>query len=170
MPADTENARLELDRYRAETDRLRATLDQERLALEHQRTDLDRYRAQLDLERDQRRPMFEAVIRFAEMTVRSLLILNIASVLGLLALVSNATGRFGALNLRPALIAFGAGAVLAVVTAAFSYVAQSSFAVSEGQDTSHQLGQSFKYGAMISAGSSLVAFFAGVGMAALALP
>jgi hypothetical protein len=163
MPADADSARLELDRYRAETDRLRASLDQERLALE-------RYRAQLDLERDQRRPMFEAVIRFSEMTVRSLLILNIASVLGLLALVSNATGRFGALNLRPALIAFGAGAVLAVVTAAFSYVAQSSFAVSEGQDASHQLGQSFKYGAMISAGSSLVAFFAGVGMAALALP
>jgi hypothetical protein len=163
MPADAESARLELDRYRAETDRLRATLDQERLALE-------RYRAQLDLERDQRRPMFEAVIRFAEMTVRSLLILNIASVLGLLALVSNATGRFGALNLRPALIAFGAGATLAVVTAAFSYVAQSSFAVSEGTDGPHQLGQSFKYAAVISAASSLIAFFAGVGLAALALP
>jgi hypothetical protein len=162
MPADAESARLELDRYRAETDRLRATLDQERLALE-------RYRAQLDLERDQRRPMFEAVIRFAELTVRALLILNVASVLGLIALVSNATSRSGSLNLRPALIAFGAGAVLAVVTAAFAYVAQSSYAVSEGQDRWHQLGQSFKYAAMICAVASLVAFFAGVGMAALAL-
>jgi hypothetical protein len=170
MPADAESARVELERYRAETDRLRATLDQDRLALERHRAELDRYRAQLDLERDQRRPMFEAVIRFAEMTVRSLLILNVASALGLIALVSNATGRAGSLNLRPALIAFGAGATLAVVTAAFSYVAQSSFAVSEGQDAPHQLGQSFKYAAMICAVSSLVAFFAGVGMAALALP
>jgi hypothetical protein len=104
------------------------------------------------------------------MTVRSLLILNVASALGLIALVSNATGRFGALNLRPALIAFGAGATLAVVTAAFSYIAQSAFAASEGQDTSHRLGQSFRFGAIISAGASLVAFFAGIGMAALALP
>lgn len=162
MPADADSARLELDRYRAETDRLRATLDQERLSLE-------RYRAQLELEREQLRPMFEAVIRFAEMTVRSLLILNVASLLGLIALVSNATGRTGTLNLRPALIAFGAGATLAVVTAAFSYVSQSAYAVSEGRDAPHQLGQSFRYAAMICAVSSLVAFFAGVGFAALAL-
>lgn len=169
MPADADSARTELERYRAETDRMRATLDQERVALERHRTELDRYRTQLDIERDQRRPMFEAVIRFAEMTVRSLLILNVASALGLIALASNATGRGGSLNLKPALIAFGAGAVLAVVTAAFSYVAQSSYAISEGQDPSHKLGQSFKYAAMVCAVASLVIFFAGVGIAALAL-
>ena len=84
MPADAESVRIELERYRAETDRLRATLDEERLALERHRADLDRYRAQLEFQNSQRRPMFEAVIRFAEMTVRSLLILNGVAALALL--------------------------------------------------------------------------------------
>jgi hypothetical protein len=170
MPADTENARIELERYRAETDRLRATLDQERLALERHRADLDRYRAQLDTESGQRRTMSEAIVRFAEMTVRSLLILNGAAAISLLVFVGNAAARSGLPNLRPALIAFGAGAVLSVVTAAFFYVAQSSYAVSDGQDQSYKLGQSFRYAAMACAVCGLLAFFAGVGMTATAIP
>jgi hypothetical protein len=170
LPADAESARIELDRYRAETDRLRATLDEERLALERHRVDLDRYRAQLDFQNSQRRPMFEAVIRFAEMTVRSLLILNGVAAIALLTFVGNAAARAGALNFRLALIAFGAGAVLSVVTAAFFYVAQSSYAVSEGQDRSHKLGQIFRHAAMTCGFFGLVAFFVGVGMAATAMP
>jgi hypothetical protein len=170
MPADSENARFELERYRAETDRLRATLDQERLALERHRADMDRYRAQLDAEGSQRRSMSEAIVRFAEMAVRSLLILNGASALALLVFVGNAGARAGSLNLKPALVAFGAGAVFSVVTAAFFYVAQSSYAVSDGQDRSYQLGQSFRYAAMTCAFFGLVAFFVGIGLSATAIP
>jgi hypothetical protein len=170
MAADAESARVELERYRAETDRLRATLDQERLELEKHRADLDRYRAKLDTETNQRRPMFEAVIRFAEMSVRSLLILNGGAALALLTFATSAALRGGTLGFKTALLAFGAGAALSVVTAAFSYLAQSYYAVSEGQDQAHKLGQIFRHAGMICAVLGLAAFFAGVGLVASALP
>ena len=170
MPADAESARIELDKYRAETDRLRATLDQERLELERHRADLDRYRAKLEVENNQRRPMFEAVIRFAEMSVRSLLVLNGGAALGLLIFATSAAARGGSLTFKTALIAFGAGAVLSVTTAAFSYVAQSSYAVSEGQDRAHRMGQVFRYAAMTCAVFGLAAFFVGIGWVSMALP
>ena len=170
MPADAESARIELERYRAETDRLRATLDQERLELEKHRADLDRYRAKFDTESNQRRPMFEAVIRFAEMSVRSLLILNGGAALALLTFATSAALRGGTLGFKTALLAFGAGAALSVVTAAFSYLAQSYYAVSEGEDRSHKLGQVFRQAGMTCAVFGLAAFFTGVGLVASALP
>ena len=106
---DVEIARLELER--------------ERLALERDRTNLEIQRLQVEA----LRPGIDAVIRFAEIGIRSLLILNGGAALALLSFASSASSRNEPVTFKTSLCAFGAGAALSVLTAGLSYAAQSAY-------------------------------------------
>jgi hypothetical protein len=151
--ASLERTRLDLDRYRAETERYRA--------------ELDRYRAEVE---GRYRPLFEATIRFAEMYVRSLLVLNGGAALGLLTFVSSAAARGGSGNYKPALLAFGSGAALAVLTAGFSYVAQFCYSNSSGDDWKIKIGYGVHIAAACWGTFALAAFGVGIWQAASGIP
>jgi hypothetical protein len=101
----------------------RLQLEQERLALERERSALERARLQVEMIR----PGIDAVIRFAEIGIRSLLILNGGAALALLSFASSASSRNEPVTFKASICAFGAGAALSVLTAGLSYASQSAY-------------------------------------------
>lgn len=76
---------------------------------------------------------FEATMRFAELAVRSLLILNGGAALGLLTFASNQSKNGGApIDYADAILFFGVGAALSVLSAGLSYLAQCYFTRENG--------------------------------------
>ena len=84
--------------------------------LEMYRADLDRYKAQVEAQKPNR----EAVIKFAELAIRSLLLLTGGAAVALLAFA----GHRDVPNLATAIELFGWAASGAVLTAGASYLAQ----------------------------------------------
>jgi len=140
-------------------------IDRARLALEHHRSELDRYRAELDrfrIDMEARRPVYDGAIRFAEMTIRSLLILNGGATLGLFTIAGNADK----LGLKPKVddlswmaIAFGAGAALAVITAFMAYVTQILYIEITPDERANRIGNRCRYVAVFAGVLSMVCFF-----------
>ncbi len=112
---------------------------------------------------------FEATMRFAELAVRSLLILNGGAALGLLTFASNQTKNGAtAINYAEAVCFFGLGAALSVVTAGVSYLAQYYF-THEDNDWQTKAANSLRWIAIITWVVSIAVFVCGIGAAVAAL-
>jgi hypothetical protein len=111
--SEIEQAKLELDRYRAQLDHHNAMMDRHKAELDRYKAELDRFRAG-----------FEAVIRFAELGIKSLLALNGGATLALLTFMGHVEKAQAAAGLGKALMFFGAGAAASVLTALLAYVTQ----------------------------------------------
>jgi hypothetical protein len=105
---------------------------------------------------------FEATMRFAELAVRSLLILNGGAALGLLTFASNQS-KNGAppINYADAVWLFGIGAALSVLTAGFAYVAQYFF-THESDDWKEKVAIGFQLAAVAAWLFSMALFVCGV--------
>jgi hypothetical protein len=134
---DTDEARLAIDREKLELDRARLELEQQRTGLETKKFEFEKHKIKLEdfkvdldrfkAEREAEKPMIEAGLRFAEMAIRSLLILNGGAALGALTFAGNATRLGEAIGngwLANLIFWLGIGAALSVATAFFSYVSQ----------------------------------------------
>lgn len=117
---NTDSARSEIEQAKLELDRYKAQLDHHNAMLDRHKAELDRYKAELD----RFRPGFEAVIRFAELGVKSLLALNGGAALALLTFMGHFEKAQAAAGLGKALMCFGVGAAVSVLTAFLAYVAQ----------------------------------------------
>jgi hypothetical protein len=113
-----DKSRLVIDEKRVELEKARVALDKdfERLKLEHHK-----------ISDETKRGVFDAGIRFADMALRALLIINGGAAVALLTFAGNA-GRLGIAvqsgrTFAP-LITFGAGAAISIMTAFLAYVAQ----------------------------------------------
>ena len=149
------------------------TADDVRLRIEAAKLEVENERLKLEHARilnEGERPYREAVMRFAEMTVRSLLILNGAAALALIAFVGNGVkGDSAALSsaiaqMRSAVLSFGAGAFLSVLTSALAYLAQVAF--TEGRDRGWKpcWAEALRIFAILSALAGLGMFACGVGI------
>ncbi len=152
-----EAAELEVEKDRAETDRQRMRIDDARLQLEQQRFELERYRAKL-ANLELQRPLLEGVMRFADLTVRSLLILNGGAAIGLLTFVTN-NGRH---DLASLVFWFGLGAWLGVATAAASYLAQVLILEPKSEKVKLWGGQGMRGVAIILGFAALIVFGCGM--------
>lgn len=109
---------------------------------------------------------FEATMRFAELAVRSLLILNGGAALGLLTFASNHTKNGGTpIDYADAVCYFGVGAALSVLTAGMSYLAQYYF-THENEDWQLTLASCLRWGAIGAWLVSIILFLCGVSAAA----
>jgi hypothetical protein len=152
--AETERLRLQVEQAKAQNDDTRLALDKSRLGLEH-------YRAEVEA----RKPLVEGLLRFAELTVRSLLILNGGSAMALLAFAGNAMARGTdgyVKSLAPAVLAFGVGATLSVATAAFSYLAQLFLIEPESERLRWWLGGGMRVVAVLCGLGALIIFVYGI--------
>lgn len=142
-----DEARLQLDRDRYGLERVKLEMDSKRLALEEfkieledKKLTLDRYRSRLErsklklefykVREDARKPSAEAITKFADATIRSLLILNGGAALALLTFAANARNLGSSIAtdaLQAAVLAFGSGAAAATATAFFTYVSQAIY-------------------------------------------
>ena len=164
-----------IDRLRAETERLRVQIDERRLNVEERKLAVEDARLALEREKlaterskiatDAIRTSFEATIRFADMTLRSLLILNGGAALAVLTFAANrikerapiADGVLGDLVLT-----FGAGALLSVFSAGLSYLAQTFFTLTVEETKTSRLGRFFQVLAITCVIASFGAFAFGV--------
>lgn len=165
---NAEDEKIAIERFRAETDRQRAATDQQRLALESERVNFDRYRGTHEVNR----PYAEAVMRFADLTVRSLLLLNGGAALAVLTFATNANksmllgSRIEDLASLVWLFALGAG--LSVATSAASYLAQVLFTELDAPHD-YRLGNVFRGIAVAFGFAAMVCFFLGMWNASAAL-
>jgi hypothetical protein len=105
---------------------------------------------------------FEATMRFAELAVRSLLILNGGAALGLLTFASNQNKNGSApINYTDAVWLFGIGAALAVLTAGLAYLAQYFF-THENDDWKKKTANTLQIGAVVAWLVSMGFFVGGV--------
>jgi hypothetical protein len=126
--------------------------------------------ADAEAKHDFGRASFDATIRFAEMAVRSLLILNGGAALGLLTFAGNAASRAtDAPNFRWAIVAFGVGAATSVLTSGSSYFSQWFYSWANATDKGVRAGYFFNALAVVFAVAGLVAFGAGIYFAAAAM-
>lgn len=127
--------------------------------LERERAELERTRVELE----RHRPVYDAGIRFAEMAIRSLLILNGGATLALFAIAGNAD-KVGLKPKVPELslmaLIFGIGAAAAVTTAFFSYLAQTAYVEGDPEDQGRKWGNFFRALAVATGVGSMVAFAA----------
>lgn len=108
-------------------------------------------------------------MRFAELAVRSLLILNGGAALGLLTFASNQTKNGGSsINYADAVCLFGVGAALSVMTAGLSYLAQYYF-THEDDDWQTWVARILRWGAIVVWLTSIALFVFGVRSAASAI-
>lgn len=150
-------------------EREKLEIDRRRLAVEDQKVSVDMRRADIEARRlayEPKRVSSESTIKFADLTVRSLLLLNGGAALAVLTFAANsAKGSSGAVvsaqDLAPSILLFGSGAATSVATAAASYVAQLSYT----QDYK-KVGNTFQVLAVIGGVASLVLFVAGMIVAA----
>lgn len=161
------NSGAELQNPEVENTLLRLELDKRRLHLERYRARLEQHRVHHDI----RKPYVESGIRFADVTVRSLLILNGGAALALLAFAGNTATKTNIEylpKLAPALQLFGWGATLSVATPALSYLAQ-MLLLRPSSGWKWELGVGLRIIAILSAAASLVMFFMGIQRAASGL-
>ena len=125
--------------------------------------DIEIERARLEL--DRARPVYDAGIRFAEMTVRSLLILNGGAALALFTIAGNADK----IGVKPQIaelswmaVCFAAGAALAVSTAFLSYVAQTVYVEVQPHERATRIGNRVRKGVVVFGLLSMTAFIVGV--------
>ncbi len=144
---------------------VRVQVEAYRAEIERHRADVERWRAENQRQLDGWRPAFEAVIRFADITIRSLLLLNGGSALALLSFAGNAASHGDRLRFVPSLIAFGVGAALSVLTAGLAYLAQNTFVEFQRE----RLADWIRWVAVACAFAALGAFCAGMGFAAFCL-
>lgn len=112
---------------------------------------------------------FEATMRFAELAVRSLLILNGGAALGLLTFASNQSKNGAApINYADAVWWFGIGAALSVLTAGLAYVAQYFF-THENDDWKEKVAIGCQLAAIAVWLASMVLFVCGVSAAVAAV-
>lgn len=149
-----DRARLALDETRVELDKARVHYDMEKLKLEH-------YKIGVEAERG----TFEAGIRFADMALRALLIINGGAAVALLTFAGNA-GRLGvaAQSGRTAapLIAFGVGAALSIMTAFLAYVAQVTYFEAAPHERGKKIGNRFRAACIACGIMSWVLFCVGL--------
>ena len=110
-------------------------LENNKLELEHYNSALTRWK-----------PGFEAAIRFGEMAIKSLLILNGGSALALIAFLGQMSSSSSSQTTTAALffwplLCFGVGAAFSTLSAMMAYVAQITYVESEY----HKLGNSLRY-------------------------
>lgn len=137
--------------------RLLLELELYRARLAHSQAELDRYRA----EHEAKRPLVEAVMRFADLAVRSLLILNGGAALAILTYAANATktGSTYGEELASLVWYFGVGAFLSAATAGLAYVAQVCFSeLSSEGNLNNRWGHRVRVVALVVGIASLAAF------------
>jgi len=169
--SESDSLKLELERQRANTeairidlDRARLKLDEYRATLEYSRIELERYRAS----NEAKKPSVDGLFKFAEMTVRSLLVLNGGSALAVLTFAGHSndwdeTGRM--LEFGSLVTAFGTGAATAVLTAGLSYLSQLLMLEFEDSRIQCGIGGGLRCFAILSAFVSFVLFCSGIYMA-----
>lgn len=179
---DSETAQLGQSLARSRTSH--ATNDAERqLELEVRRMEaeneirklwLERYKARVELYRthyDIRKPFVESGTKFADLAIRSLLILNGGAALALLAFLGNTLGKSQVVDLAklgPALQAFGLGAALSVITPASAYIAQLML-LRPTSGTKQDIGNGIRLLAIMFWLSGLFFFLRGIYLASSAL-
>lgn len=154
-----------IEEQKIQIDYRRIDIELQRLNIEERKIANEEYRSQLDRSKiinDVNIKGMEAVVRFAEITLRSLLILNGGAALGFItfATAKMKDGRFdGAGSI---VLTFGFGAALAVLCAGMSYLAQLFFSEPVDKDAHRWIGRLFRYIAIGSAVVSWVLFIVGV--------
>lgn len=147
------------------------SLDERRLAIEERRLDLEERKVSIEQARLEYRPKelnyeahskthiasWESVIKFAEMTIRSLLILNGGAAIAVLTFAGNAAKSASEVFLANSVVYFGIGAALSVVTAGLAYLAQFLFT-----NLFERTGRAFQYAAIAATVGSLLAFGCGM--------
>jgi hypothetical protein len=117
------------------------------------------------LELERWKPLFEAQIRFADITVRSLLILNGGAALALFTMAGNAD-KLGIKEKFPDLsymaLCFGMGAALGVLTAGLAYLTQLMFVELTPEERAARWGTWFRVLAVLCAILSWSAFVYGL--------
>jgi hypothetical protein len=118
---------------------------------------------------DVERPVVEGLFKFADLSVRSLLILNGGAALGLLTFATNngKAGGVGAGSKAVGVLWFGAGAALSVATAAFSYFAQVAYVQFQDEKGFSLLGTWLRRVAILAGFFSWIAFVGGMYQSAL---
>ena len=129
--------------------------EERRLRLEEQRRQFETWQTP-----------FEAMIRFADITIRSLLLLDGGSALALLSFAGSAASHGDRVRFVPSLVAFGIGAALSVLTAFLAYLTQIAHA--ERDDGGVSAGRR-RLAAIVCAFCALAAFCVGMGLAAYCL-
>ncbi len=129
---------------------------------EAHRLELDRAKLETEkakLQSEAARPSFDAVIRFAELAIRSLLLLSGGAAVALLSFAGNrgATGKESLDAYAWAVMLFGGSASGSVLTAGLSYLGQSCFTADHDK-----LGTLLRWIAIITWLGSLSAFGVGV--------
>ena len=111
-------------------------------------------------------------MKFAELSVRSLLILNGGAALALLAFTANTGGSSAAdllVQYGHAIWCFGLGACLAVFVAGLAYLSQTLMAEAAHGTTWNRVGQYLRVAAAMAWLTSLTLFASGIWIASAAL-
>lgn len=139
------------DRYKAETERIKA--------------ETDKYRADIDADK----PLIDAAAKYAELSVRSLLILNGGAAISLLTFAGNKMGSDGLHLMASAVFYLGFAAAGATLVAALSYLAQTFMRETSGRWQSW-CGNGFRYLAIFAWAASWITFLCAIIKASKAIP
>ena len=123
---------------------------------------------------EQEQEVFKSVIAYGEVTVKSALLINGGAAVAMLAFAGNLATRVGepeiASRFAAAMVAFGAGAWLAVLGAGFGYIAQSCYLRELRLEFSlRRSGHRWRKITAITVGAAMLAFAIGVGCATFAV-
>lgn len=149
---------------------------------EQVRRDFEKWRLEFEIYGAGKIAMFQAQIDFAKIAIKGITIVNGAAALALLAflghVVAAAADQVGkipgadngiklsvAVDLMPAMIWFMAGTSAGVITASFSYFAQTMFTEFEENTAAHRWGIFFRFVAIGAAALGIGAFVTGGYMA-----
>jgi len=154
----------------------RINIEKDRLYIEIQKFHLEKEK----IREEHRRKSFDAVIKFAEITIRSLLILNGGSALAVLTFASSRVSKGIDQNVDKIMnvsdesmarmvIAFGFGALLSVLTAGWSYLSQHFFTHADTYGYYYRIGVFFQCFGIFSAIGSAVCFYFGINSAYFSL-
>lgn len=145
-----EELKISIERDRLEVEKRRLALEEARLKYEPQR---------LSFEAETKFGVvsFESTIKFADIAIRSLLVLNGGAALAILSFAAHGFKQEGHSALSQSVLIFGIGAACSVLTAGLAYLAQSLFG--------HRYNKAGYFAQALGVAvalMSLVAFFAGM--------
>jgi hypothetical protein len=135
--------------------------------MEKYRADFERWKAEVDA----RKPMYDAVIRYGELAIRSLLLVAGGAAVALAGFAGSSIGSSSAAvrqALASSILWLGLAAAGAVATAGLAYVAQVFFAEAP-QPRNEHLGAGVRLVAVLFFIGSLVCFVWGAYLASLAV-